>query len=177
MTYNQVQCTVFSWQEMNTEYNWWPPCWWLPTTSATLHWAAIFQCKTRGQRGESAAKPRAMLCQSALKRSERSLRGCWSPLTGNEQTLSTERRRRLEGEEVGGQVTVIGGGGSEHVAFNHMTHWRREESRAAILWLKCNNAQSWSCSWIHSFEYKSVYTAADAGESSLVASAQRQFTQ
>ncbi len=125
----------------------------------------MFLCKTRGQRVESAAKPRAVICQSVLKRSERSLHWLrtnrdWA-WRGYQQ--GGRRRRRQEDRSLcrGGRRT------SEHMVSHHMTGG---ESRAAALCLTCNNAQSWSCSWIHSFEYKSVYTAADAGESSLVAS-------
>lgn len=139
-----VHQNIFSWPS-NMKCSWWPPCCWLPAASATPHWAALFQCKTRGQRGESAAKPRAALCQSALKRSERSLPGHWRPLTGNEQRLSMERpphegRRRKRRRQEDRSLCWGGRRNSEHMVLHHMTHWRREESRAAILWLKCNNA-------------------------------------
>ena len=64
----------------------------------------------------------------------------------------------------------------EHMVCDHMTHRRTEESRAASLWLKCNNggSRSRSRSWSQSFECKSVCPAGEAGESSPVTSAQTQ---
>ncbi|CAB1460609.1 unnamed protein product, partial [Pleuronectes platessa] len=64
--------------------------------------SSTFQCKTRGRGGESAAKPRATLRQSVLKRSERSLPGCRRTLTGKEQRQSTERPPQGGGEGEGG---------------------------------------------------------------------------
>lgn len=94
--------------------SWWPPCWWLPTASSTPHWAAMFQCKTRGQRGESAAKLRAVLRQSALKRSER-----WLQLTGNEQGLSMERPPQGGGRRTGHCAE----GGGETLSTWPLTTW------------------------------------------------------
>lgn len=130
--------------------------------------AAMFQCKTRGRWGESAAKPRAMLCQSALKRSERSL-----PLTGTKHEEATSWE-----EEAGGQVTVLRGE-EELWAHGLSPHDKLEERRKQGSYLVVEMQQCVELEqlldpfiWIQISLYSSR-----CRESSPVAPAQTQFTQ
>lgn len=87
----------------------------------------MFQSKTRSQRGQSVTKLRAVLHQSALRRSER-----LQPLTGNEQTKNGEatsweggRRRRKQEDR-----SLCWGGGEEKLwAHGLSPHDTVEETR------------------------------------------------
>lgn len=128
---------------------WWPPCWWLPTASATPQWAGMFQCKTRGQKGENKESPSKS--HAAPSSAKEVVKVASQPLapTDWERPATKHEEATAWGGGGGGWGRRRAGhcaeGGEEKLNtcfhLHHMTNWRREESRSASLWLKCNNAE------------------------------------